>query len=450
MDYIFKSISSLVNSIKSENLINKSDANINKYLKAIDTENIREIKFLVDKEINVEKNRNTDIVFEIYNNNFLTIGRLLFIVKHCTKYLNISSNLVKKLIEKEEVDLLDIIFDAFSFFDNQFILCLLNHYKNKTSILLSDLIQQIEKYKILIKNNEFYYSIILDQHLIIANKSVKYLFSACENGNENMVKYLIEHGVNINGENCFGETPLFYSCRRGNEKMVKYLIGHGADINKKTKFHKKPLLFNACGSGIESFVRYLVEHGFDINEKDNNGETPLFDACYSGNEDIVKYLVELGADINIVNKQNKTLLFNACYSGNGNLVKYFIDNGIDIDIVDDNGETPLFNACRSGNKQLVEYLIKLGANINKENNKYETPLFKACESGNESLVKYLVELGADINKENNKGETPLFNVCKCEKFYESKVINEYKTPFNMRKNDNQSLVKYSWAWSRYK
>ena len=92
--------------------------------------------------------------------------------------------------------------------------------------MLSDLIQQIEKYKILIKSNEFDYPRIIEQHLIIPNKyRVKYLFSVCENGNENMVKYLIKHGVDINGENCFGETPLFYLCRRGNKIVI--------DINYK-------------------------------------------------------------------------------------------------------------------------------------------------------------------------------------------------------------------------
>eukprot|EP00833_Pecoramyces_ruminatium_P002196 jgi/Orpsp1_1/1176228/evm.model.c7180000056874.1 len=56
------------------------------------------------------------------------------------------------------------------------------------------------------------------------------LFDACLTGNENMVKYLIEHGADINKENHRWETPLFRACSTGNENLVKYLIEHGADI----------------------------------------------------------------------------------------------------------------------------------------------------------------------------------------------------------------------------
>lgn len=63
---------------------------------------------------------------------------------------------------------------------------------------------------------------------------------------ENILKYLIENGADINKENGNGdgngngnggggggETPLTISCNSGNEKMAKYLIDHGADVNKK-------------------------------------------------------------------------------------------------------------------------------------------------------------------------------------------------------------------------
>jgi len=35
------------------------------------------------------------------------------------------------------------------------------------------------------------------------------LFEACSNGNEAIVKYLVEHGANRNRLNSYGETPLF-------------------------------------------------------------------------------------------------------------------------------------------------------------------------------------------------------------------------------------------------
>ena len=51
------------------------------------------------------------------------------------------------------------------------------------------------------------------------------LFSACKSGNADLVKYLVEHGANVNNEN--GKTPLVIACEKGRKSIVKYLVEHG-------------------------------------------------------------------------------------------------------------------------------------------------------------------------------------------------------------------------------
>ena len=67
------------------------------------------------------------------------------------------------------------------------------------------------------------------------------MFYACLYGKESIVKYLIEHGANINITSHCGEVPLFNACFIGNEVIVKYLVEHGADVNKKNFKGKTPL-----------------------------------------------------------------------------------------------------------------------------------------------------------------------------------------------------------------
>ncbi|ORY38048.1 ankyrin [Neocallimastix californiae] len=64
----------------------------------------------------------------------------------------------------------------------------------------------------------------------------------------------------------------------GNEAIVKYLVEHGADVNKKDNYGENSL-FKACRSGNEAIVKYLVEHGANINKKDDCSKTPLFISC---------------------------------------------------------------------------------------------------------------------------------------------------------------------------
>ena len=280
---------------------------------AIHNENIDEINALIHNSNKDIKNKR-DILYEIYDKNELSESRLKFIIENCSKYINISSPLIKRLIKEDNFPLFSIIFENLYFFDNEFILnFLLLNYKNKTPISTSDLKQQISKYKYH-KPDKCLYKICND-----------FLYNACETGNENMFFFLIRHGADINIEDEY-QTPLSEACRGGNVNIVNYLVEHGADINKEIFYGETPL-FSACDNGNENIIKYLVEHGADISKENRDGETPLFYACYNGHENIVKYLVEHGANINKENLEKKRPLSIVKEERYENIIKYLEENG---------------------------------------------------------------------------------------------------------------------------
>ena len=54
------------------------------------------------------------------------------------------------------------------------------------------------------------------------------MFDACRSGNESLVKYLIEHGADIDKENKDEETPLDLAYDLGYGNIIRYLEGKGA------------------------------------------------------------------------------------------------------------------------------------------------------------------------------------------------------------------------------
>jgi len=228
------------------------------YLKAIDSKNINEIEKLI-KENNGINNNNRDVVFELYNKRLLSCERFQFIVEKCTGYLNLSSVLMKKLIKDSNFELLDIAFNYINVFDNELVINLLLYYKNKKAISHSDLNKQISNKKYIISKDD----------------NETYLSTACIHGNENIIKYLVEIGTNINEKKGNGETPLFDACKRGNKAIVKYLVERGADINEENILNETSL-FNACEKGNEAIIKYLVEYVIDINKENRIGRTPFF------------------------------------------------------------------------------------------------------------------------------------------------------------------------------
>jgi ankyrin repeat protein len=73
------------------------------------------------------------------------------------------------------------------------------------------------------------------------------LGDACFNKCFELVKYLVEHGADVNtGKDAGMRTPLFWAAwgmdKKNNDlKIVKYLVENGAEINTQTKYDGTPL-----------------------------------------------------------------------------------------------------------------------------------------------------------------------------------------------------------------
>jgi len=167
---------------------------------AIDNKNKNEIRILFN-----EKNKNNiekDIVFEMYNKNYLNPERLRFIIENCKSYVNISSSLIKKLMENNSKELLETIFIYhLKFFDNEMILNLLINYKNKIPVFDSNLYP-------LINSDKYKFPLEFEKNFNKYDSSY-YLFNACKIGNVSMVKYLMEHGANRKIKDIEDRTPFF-------------------------------------------------------------------------------------------------------------------------------------------------------------------------------------------------------------------------------------------------
>ena len=141
----------------------------------------------------------------------------------------------------------------------------------------------------------------------------KALQEACENGNLNQVKYLVEHGADITVNN---NEAIQWAAKKGYLDVVKYLVEHGADVIT----NNNQALRWAAQAGHLDIVKYLVDDllfdGVDITA-DNNYS--IIWASEGGHLDVVKYLVEHGADVTAKNNEALQL---AVQEGHLDVVKY--------------------------------------------------------------------------------------------------------------------------------
>jgi ankyrin repeat protein len=132
------------------------------------------------------------------------------------------------------------------------------------------------------------------------------LWQAAFDGDLGAVQAAVAQGASVNAKGRQGFSALLAASRNGHFEVVKYLVEHGAEVDERQNAREKTPLLAAAFDGHYDIARYLIEHGANINVQAVNGWTPLHDAAYIGNFEIVKLLVDRGADLSLRNERHET------------------------------------------------------------------------------------------------------------------------------------------------
>ena len=121
------------------------------------------------------------------------------------------------------------------------------------------------------------------------------LHSATRYWNLEMVRVLLDYGVDVNAKSNSGSTPLSYALMFNFENVdpsvVRLLLDHGADPNLQASDGQTPL-YRASRHGKVEIVRLLVERGASIEVQDSEGSTPLDVASGEHRDEIINLLLE--------------------------------------------------------------------------------------------------------------------------------------------------------------
>ncbi|WP_240991892.1 ankyrin repeat domain-containing protein, partial [Wolbachia endosymbiont of Glossina morsitans morsitans] len=196
----------------------------------------------------------------------------------------------------------------------------------------------------------------------------------------------------VNSADNLGHSPLRLAIENGNLNIVKYLIENGADYDSLSE-NDMTLLHIAASCGQLEVVKYLVaDRGANIEAKDSDGMTPLHTAASRGSIELAKYFVTKRSNVNEKSYKGYTPLHLAAERGFLDTVKYLIKEGADLGAKDHKGYTPLHLAAERGFLDIVEYLINKGASYDIKDYRNLTPLDLAekelaQDPENDNLIK---------------------------------------------------------------
>jgi len=132
------------------------------------------------------------------------------------------------------------------------------------------------------------------------NATIDNLINAVYGRRASLVIDLISQGVDVNGVNADGDTPLSTAIESGNHKMIQLLLKEGGNVNQKLKQEKMNLLMyaiNKQGSRSSATINTLLKAGIQIDGRDKDGKTALIYAAINDDRNTLRTLIKAGANL---------------------------------------------------------------------------------------------------------------------------------------------------------
>jgi ankyrin repeat protein len=318
--------------------------------------------------------------------------------------------------------------------------------------------------------------------------SIGDLLDHCNKGSLRDVESILERGVDVNGADKDGTTPLMVASREGQVELVKLLLERGADpdacdgmgmtaLSKASaRGHQKIVrLFksmkengNTCSSDtggsarvgtveIDSHVtpnpvrepisensRLFEFVSGDLTIKANSRGNALLKAASKGKFDAVELLLKAGVDANTRSNYGNTPLMRAAFKGHRKIAALLLKMGADINAENAHGNTALLGAVTAGQVDMVDFLIKKGADLNSANIDSNSALLIAADLGKKAIAEILLMNGANVDQKNSVGDTPLMKAVSKADVGMCKLLLSWKADPNAgNKYGNTALMKTS-------
>ncbi len=290
-------------------------------------------------------------------------------------------------------------------------------------------------------------------------------------------EYLLDNGASIDHADKWIGTPLTIACLKQNYQIVKLLLEHGVDVNYQipdpgystsaADFFPgfSPLHFCARNNNTQ-IAELLLSYGADLNPTAQRNHTPLYMAILLQHDGMFDLLINAGADPNITNSWRKTPLHLSVERGRIDYVQKLLlaggrlniadlDQRYPIDMIPADGEnsdemlkllkahhgdinqpiqtektksispgvlkqrarsqkiyvggdiTPLLRAVLDNDSAEVVRILELGGDPNYRDFFDRTVLHNAIEKYYLNIVNLLLDAGAEVNVRNSHGITPL-------------------------------------------
>ncbi len=227
------------------------------------------------------------------------------------------------------------------------------------------------------------------------------LHAAARAGHADVVRTLLDGGVDLREVERVSRTPLLLAAQQGHRPVVELLLERGADVEELGQALHRAIAYDRD----RELVARMHAAGVDLNSPYGYAPPALFMA---EDEEMLVFLIdELGVDMNQTVEAHRTRLFEAVDAGDEVMVAALLARGASTDARGGVWDrTPLHIAVERDHPEILALLLEHGADVDARDNDERTALHLAAYTGNLAAAQQLVAAGADLNARDDIDRTP--------------------------------------------
>jgi len=127
---------------------------------------------------------------------------------------------------------------------------------------------------------------------------VRYVFINCKDSV--ILKHVVDNMNNLEFIFRNGARIIHYICEFSPPEMIKYIIDKGVDLECETIYKWHPIHF-ICRYSTPEMIKYIIDKGVDLEcETDNDKWRPIHFICRYSTLEIVKYIVDKSVNLTCV------------------------------------------------------------------------------------------------------------------------------------------------------
>lgn len=218
------------------------------------------------------------------------------------------------------------------------------------------------------------------------------LVAAASAADMNSFNIALKLGANLNAIDAHGNNVVLAATLGNHTELLRTLLEKGVNPGIVGSSGFAPLAYASMVGSVRN-VQLLIKAGADPNQRTALGETPMHLAAEFGRTDIIALLAAAGARIDARNAARETPLMAAIRANKADAFDALLSRGADTNVSDKDDRSALFLAILEDHEEMALTLVEKDAGFARRPRQY-TPLQMARFMGHRRVVAALENRGA--------------------------------------------------------